>query len=576
MAKGPTCASIQESGGNFSEPCTQWNMTQPSGGSKFNCLSITQDKFFVADFCTVQKGKTDYICQFVPSTLTTNRNITLNLGDGSVSKIEFWLKRRIDSVSDSCDGTLNMPGFSIDWNTMNGNNTRQNEIFGVTDVLDKTDEWSKETYNKTISLYNDFMARWVRIFFITNKARKYNMSNTEIWNIASSVKKEAISNNLFECESNVMTIESFYSVFRLLHRSVVPKGEKLEYSETEADKFLSFDIFAFMTYCQNEAMELQIFFEKLLRTETPQTILQATVNTMKLDYQEKSTIAALQLIYNELSSIMDLKLPKILAEMINSDVTGLSSDSSNENMFMEKAQDTISIAEMNITNTMLSSEVSSHPFSIFNQQGLISPSAFIPFCSFGAEMIGTKVPNMTFRVCDIFEPTVYKGGLYDGRLCYQANVKKNPGQIFFEGKASGLMLLIDNNNERSIDISNSQKSTKALSEQNIYLGEDKSNTENMASIYIGTLAPYHSYGPGDYEMTGIKKIEGTENFLAWPHHRRGCTVEKYEKCQMREFLEKTVECGCSPFQFLPSAGNTSQVDSNSYLDLNFNSHSHLN
>ena len=191
-------------------------------------------------------------------------------------------------------------------------------------------------------------------------------------------------------------------------------------------------------------------------------------------------------------------------------------------------------------------------------------------------MIGTKVPNMTFRVCDIFQPTVYKGGLHDDHLCYQANAKKTPGQIFFEGKESGLMLLIDNNKERSIDISNSQKSTKALSEQNIYLGEDKSNTENMASIYIGTLAPYHSYGPGDYEMTGIKKIEGTENFLAWPQHRRGCALEKYEKCQMREFLEKTVECGCSPFQFLPAAGNASQVDSDSHLNLNLNSYSHLN
>ena len=65
-------------------------------------------------------------------------------------------------------------------------------------------------------------------------------------------------------------------------------------------------------------------------------------------------------------------------------------------------------------------------------------------------MLSTKVPNMTFNVCNIFEPTVF-----EGRLCYQADAKKHPGQFFFKGKGSGLMLLIDANTERSINISDS-------------------------------------------------------------------------------------------------------------------------
>ena len=91
--------------------------------------------------------------------------------------------------------------------------------------------------------------------------------------------------------------------------------------------------------------------------------------------------------------------------------------------------------------------MSNHPVSIYDKQGMISPSALIPFCSFGAKMIGSKVPNMTFNLCNLFEPTVF-----EGRLCYQANAEKNPGQFFFEGKGSGLMLLIDTNTERSIDL----------------------------------------------------------------------------------------------------------------------------
>ena len=172
-------------------------------------------------------------------------------------------------------------------------------------------------------------------------------------------------------------------------------------------------------------------------------------------------------------------------------------------------------------------------------------------------MIGTKMPNMTYNVCNIFEPTVF-----EGRLCYQTNAEKNPGQIFFEGKGSGLMLIIDTNAERSVDISDSHSvimNQDDISAQDIYLGKDQLKSENMASIHIGTLTPYTGYGPGDYELTAIKQMTGTENFLAWPEEKRKCSLEKYEKCQMKGFLEESMACGCSPFQLQPVKGKTDQV-----------------
>ena len=81
----------------------------------------------------------------------------------------------------------------------------------------------------------------------------------------------------------------------------------------------------------------------------------------------------------------------------------------------------------------------------------------------------------------------------------------------------------------------------------------------MASINIGTLAVNTRHGPGDYGLTVIKQMTGTENFLAWPQHKRGCSLEKYENCQMRGFLEASLKCGCSPFQLLPAAKLTEQV-----------------
>ena len=161
---------------------------------------------------------------------------------------------------------------------------------------------------------------------------------------------------------------------------------------------------------------------------------------------------------------------------------------------------------------------------------------------------------MTFPVCNVFEPTVY-----EGRLCYQFDViKKNLGQTAFEGKSSGLMLIIDSNSEKSIDITDHDKE-RTKSVEDLFLGRTKNSNKNLASIHIGTLAQYTGHGPGDYALTAIKQMTGTENFLAWPEEKRECSLEKYEKCQMERFLEESMKCGCSPFQLLPAKGNKDKV-----------------
>ena len=99
---------------------------------------------------------------------------------------------------------------------------------------------------------------------------------------------------------------------------------------------------------------------------------------------------------------------------------------------------------------------------------------------------------MTFPVCDIFEPTVY-----EGRLCYQVDVKKHSGQTAFEGKESGLMLLIDVNSEKSIDITDHGNKRRNESTDNVYLGPVRMMNKNMAAIHVGTLARYTGYGPGE-------------------------------------------------------------------------------
>ena len=183
----------------------------------------------------------------------------------------------------------------------------------------------------------------------------------------------------------------------------------------------------------------------------------------------------------------------------------------------------------------------------------MQPSALIPFCSFGSKMTGINLPSMTFPLCDIFKPTVY-----NGRQCYQTDIKQIFGQKAVKGKENGIMLLIDVNTERSFSDQNSNK-VKSVEMSKVYLGESQISNKNMASIHIGTLAPHFEEGPGDYVLTSLKQMTGTENFLGWPQEKRKCSLKKYETCQMEGFRDKIFKCGCSPFQLISAAGQNKQV-----------------
>ena len=161
---------------------------------------------------------------------------------------------------------------------------------------------------------------------------------------------------------------------------------------------------------------------------------------------------------------------------------------------------------------------------------------------------------MTFPVCDIFYPT-----MYEGQQCYRVDVKKIENGKLLKGKRNGLMLMIDVDQERSYNIFDIPKKAKKANKYELYLGEDVLINQNLAHVHIGTLTPHSEEGPGDYVMTSIKQITGTEGFLAWPKDKRECALEDYEDCQMNRFKEQVSECGCAPFHLMSAAGLHNQV-----------------
>ena len=527
----------------WSQPCTQWEKNNPSGGTTRNCLAVSQS-FFYSERCSLRK---DFICRFNPTTLDSNKTIALKLKDVTFDKVEFWLKRKIRPSAHTCDVSQRMPGFSLNWVTKQEKSGATNE--GVYDALGKM-KGKYKAKQTTVKKYQTFVANSVR-YGIVRKARSYNMTDLEIWDVVTSWKKEALHEKLFTCVSNVMSTEFFGRVIGGLGKKISSDRATVENTETKEDLFLAFDIFSYLTFCQNEAMEVQVFFENLLSTGSPQTILQATMNNLKLNYQEQTSEIALKHIYKQLNILMDLKLSDILVAIHGSGIAEATRISEDDVLVSSSTT-----SQLNQTTMRAAARVSNHPLAMWGKDGKISPSALVPFCSFGSQMIGAQVSNMTFPMCDVFEPTVY-----DGQLCYQADVKKHPGQKVFEGKESGLMLLIDVNAERSVNFATSGEDENVnMSKRRVYLGTEKVLNSTFASLHIGTLAHQVVYGPGDYSLTSIKQMTGTDNFLAWPQERRKCTLETYEKCQMRDFHEKSVKCSCSPFQLIAASGVNDQVN----------------
>ena len=64
---------------------------------------------------------------------------------------------------------------------------------------------------------------------------------------------------------------------------------------------------------------------------------------------------------------------------------------------------------------------SNHPVHILDRQGNISPSSFIPFCSFGNDMksMGREMKGFDVPVCDSFEAKIR-----NDQLCYEVDLQK--------------------------------------------------------------------------------------------------------------------------------------------------------
>ena len=113
---------------------------------------------------------------------------------------------------------------------------------------------------------------------------------------------------------------------------------------------------------------------------------------------------------------------------------------------------------------------------IIDKNGFLSPTAFIPFCSFGGDMknIGTKSEQYDVPVCNGF-----KSKIRNNQLCYEIDLEDFKDNTNIEKQLKeGLVLVVDYNEERQMIENQNDESMGYLT------SEDK----NSVQIHLETIS----------------------------------------------------------------------------------------
>ena len=94
----------------------------------------------------------------------------------------------------------------------------------------------------------------------------------------------------------------------------------------------------------------------------------------------------------------------------------------------------------------------SHPPHILKDDGTLSPSSFIPFCSFAGNwsLTGVSTDIFSVPVCNIFKEVIV-----DGQVCYQADIAMDKIRDMVDKRkiaTDGFVMLLDYNENRMVEL----------------------------------------------------------------------------------------------------------------------------
>ena len=187
-------------------------------------------------------------------------------------------------------------------------------------------------------------------------------------------------------------------------------------------------------------------------------------------------------------------------------------------------------------------EMSLHPPHMTDSKGNLLPGAFIPFCAYQTQVLGVLETDLPFISCSMARPTIL-----DGQLCYSINISNIAKEVTKSGGDNGLLILLDSGPSKT------EEEKGGNDEEDVH---DKDNPVDItpndektsAKVYVQTLSGFSSFGEGDYAVSALKKMKGTQGFFDFPNEVKKCQIEDQDNCRIEEYF-RTVQdrCGCVPW-----------------------------
>ena len=160
----------------------------------------------------------------------------------------------------------------------------------------------------------------------------------------------------------------------------------------------------------------------------------------------------------------------------------------------------------------------------------------VGFCAFNGQLgISNSFSPLTgssFPLCASFNPLAL-----DGQLCYNIKLKNVTSS---NTRIDGLILILDLNEDRLVPIVMEEEHDQSCTKHTF--NPKDLGAKKAVKLHINTLSSFKGFGAGDYKMTSVKKLVGTEDFLSMPEKTKKCKLEMFEDCRIRKLFQN---CNCS-------------------------------
>ena len=269
-------------------------------------------------------------------------------------------------------------------------------------------------------------------------------------NVEENLEKETLTN-----------VQTFETELGIKGEDNIVEGLNKETLEQAGQMFL------YLNLCPKDDIHIFWFIRGLLRNHSPGEVL-STFNRLKKTFDYRTHLNSyFDKILEELEDSLELKFRDI------------SQYPSSSLMNSEKSPKDLQGLE-------LLQRVSNHPVHILDDHDNLSPSAFIPFCSFGrnAKSLGRAFENFSIPVCDKFFPKVF-----NDQLCYEIDLGMySSKKDNIEDLEIGLSFVADTNEDRQVKIDD--KSIDRSEETNVMNFKVNQN-KNDFMIYLDSLGYKH-------------------------------------------------------------------------------------